>query len=366
EPVPDVAVDPVTNFEFQADTVDEGQDVFIRMQARNISETGMDSLLVKFSLVRNDRSLQVLDSIRIAPVPAGASVPFSYSFSTLNSGLEGDISLRVELNPNQDQQEQYVFNNLYVQPFYVRVDRFNPLLDVTFDGKRIINGDIVSPQPEIAILLTDENTFTALDDTSSFELYLRKGNIGGGFERIFLTDPRVDWIPAQLPENKARIFFYPGKVGPLADDNYTLRVQGRDSKGNVAGANEQFYEVNFEVVNESSVTHLLNYPNPFSTATRFVYTLTGNEMPEVFQIQIYSISGRQVKVIDLMELGEVRFGRNITEYAWDGTDDFGDRLDNGVYLYRVVTKMATEELNLRETGVEKYFKNGWGKMYLMR
>ncbi|MEL6191051.1 MAG: C25 family cysteine peptidase [Bacteroidota bacterium] len=366
EPVPDVAVDPVTNFEFQADTVDEGQDIFIRMQARNISEIGMDSLLVKFSLVRNDRSLQVLDSIRIAPVPAGASVPFSYSFSTLNSGLEGEISLRVELNPNQDQQEQYVFNNLYVQPFYVRVDRFNPLLDVTFDGKRIINGDIVSPQPEIAVLLTDENTFTALDDTSSFELYLRKGNIGGGFERIFLTDPRVDWIPAELPENKARIFFYPGKLGPLPDDNYTLRVQGKDSKGNVAGVNEQFYEVNFEVVNESSVTHLLNYPNPFSTATRFVYTLTGNEMPEVFQIQIYSISGRQIKVIDLMELGEVRFGRNITEYAWDGTDDFGDRLDNGVYLYRVVTKMATEELNLRETGVEKYFKNGWGKMYLMR
>ena len=88
-------------------------------------------------------------------------------------------------------------------------------------------------------------------------------------------------------------------------------------------------------------------------------------MPEVFQIQIYTISGKQIKVIDLLEMGEVSVGRNITNYAWDGTDDFGDKLANGVYLYRTVVKMPNGYTE-RNEGINQYFKNGWGKMYLMR
>ena len=37
------------------------------------------------------------------------------------------------------------------------VDRENPLLDVTFDGVHILDGDIVSARPEIEILLNDPN-----------------------------------------------------------------------------------------------------------------------------------------------------------------------------------------------------------------
>ncbi len=36
------------------------------------------------------------------------------------------------------------------------------------------------------------------------------------------------------------------------------------------------------------------------------------------------------------ELGPLHIGSNITDYAWDGTDEFGDQLANGTYLYRVV------------------------------
>lgn len=368
QPAPDGVVDPITNFSFRSDTIFEGQDVFLHMAAKNISVTDMDSVEVRLSLQRENRSRLTLDTLMIAPLIAnGPSIEFDYQFSTLDKSLEGLVNLIIEINPDRKQVESHYFNNTFIQSFEVIVDRFNPVMDVTFDGKHIINGDIISPRPEILIEVNDENPLVALDDSTTFELYWKQGTSAGvNFERIFLDDERVEWQPAQLPENKARLYFYPGKNYWLAEGDYTLRVQGKDKKGNSAGLGENFYEITFKVETDSKLTRILNYPNPFSTSTRFVYTLSGVELPEVFQIHIYTISGKRVKVVDLVELGDVNFGRNITEYAWDGTDDYGDRLANGVYLYKTVIRMPEQELKLRDEGVEQYFNNGFGKMYIMR
>ncbi len=57
-----------------------------------------------------------------------------------------------------------------------------------------------------------------------------------------------------------------------------------------------------------------------------------------------TVTGKIVRQITRAELGYIHIGRNITEYAWDGRDDFGDRLANGVYLYRVTTKSNGESI----------------------
>jgi flagellar hook assembly protein FlgD len=141
-------------------------------------------------------------------------------------------------------------------------------------------------------------------------------------------------------------------------------VQGSDRSGNISGDYE--YKVNFEVIRESSITYLMNYPNPFSTSTRFVFTLTGSQEPEEVLIQIMTVTGRVVREITEDELGKIYIGRNITEFAWDGTDEFGDKLANGVYLYRVKAKINGEDIKHRESEADTYFKEEFGKMYLMR
>jgi flagellar hook assembly protein FlgD len=117
------------------------------------------------------------------------------------------------------------------------------------------------------------------------------------------------------------------------------------------------------------ISNVLNYPNPFTTSTQFVFTLTGRELPEYMKIQIFTISGKVVKEIGLDELGPIHIGINRTQYAWDGTDQYGDRLANGVYLYRVIAKMRREdeaEMKLFTNRISSMFRNGFGKMYLMR
>ena len=52
--------------------------------------------------------------------------------------------------------------------------------------------------------------------------------------------------------------------------------------------------------------------------------------------------------------------------AWDGTDEYGDRLANGTYLYRVSLDDPQSQFGQRRTAADKAFKNDWGKLVLMR
>jgi len=273
--------------------------------------------------------------------------------------------LIVEVNPNNDQLEQHHFNNIAVKQFFVELDSRNPLLDVTFDGVHILDGDIVSAKPLINIILKDENQNLALSDTSLFRVRILYPNEND--PREYLTsDEGVTFYPADEgnldKENKARIelreFFQ-------EDGVYELSVRAEDQTGNNSG--EFDYKIRFEVINEAKVSNVLNYPNPFSTSTQFVFTLTGSEVPDFMKIQIMSVSGKVVKEITQDELGPVHVGNNMTEYRWDGTDEYGDRLANGVYLYRVITRDISGELyKEHNTNTNQYFKNGIGKMVILR
>jgi flagellar hook assembly protein FlgD len=117
------------------------------------------------------------------------------------------------------------------------------------------------------------------------------------------------------------------------------------------------------------ISNLLNYPNPFTTSTAFVFTLTGNEIPQNLRIQIMTVTGKIVKDITKDELGPINIGRNITEYKWDGKDQFGQPLANGIYLYRIISNnkgKSMEKFTQEGDNTDKYFKGGYGKMYLMR
>jgi len=84
------------------------------------------------------------------------------------------------------------------------------------------------------------------------------------------------------------------------------------------------------------------------------------------KIQVMTVTGKVVREIMMSELGNIHVGRNITDYAWDGKDQYGDQLANGLYLYRVQSTINDESIEHRATDADKYFKKGWGKMYLMR
>jgi len=364
ERAPEFALNRQSFFEFYGDTLQEGENLRLQLAVTNASDASADSLLVGYTIINQQNEAIPLNKVAQKALIAGETFISNLEYNT--EGLVGNNVLVVELNPNNAQAEKFSFNNVLIIPFMVLADERNPILDVTFDGRHILDGDLVSASPEILIRAKDDNPFLELNNPEDFSLELEHPD--GTKEELSMENEQIQFIPATQTQasegkNEASITYTPTF---LQDGVYTLTASAKDRTDN--RFSPEAYKTTFEVVNEHLISNVLNYPNPFTTSTQFIFTLTGSEVPERLSIQIMTVSGKVVREIGSEELGQLFIGRNRTEYTWNGTDEFGNRLANGVYLYRVNAYQQGKVLEKYQTNqkVDDLFKNGWGKMYLMR
>lgn len=363
DPLPEAALNPSALYTF-TDSASVGQLMNLETAIETLTELPMDSMLVRYKVIDANGVQHLLTDKKFRKLNGNDTLHAKISFDP--KPYPGKNYLFIEANPDNNQPEQYHPNNLGYVPFEIKTDQYAPVMDVTFDGVHILDRDIVSSKPLIKIQLRDENKFLALKDTSSMKLFLKYVDDPSAVKERIPFDGKVcKFIAADMSsgKNEAFVEFRPTFT---KDGIYQIFAEGTDETGNEAGQGNQ-YSISFEVVSKSTITNLLNYPNPFSTSTAFVFTLTGSQIPSQFKIQILSITGKVVREITKQELGPIRIGRNITDYKWDGKDQYGQMLGNGVYLYRVVTTINGEDVERRaNSGIDKFNKNGYTKMYIMR
>lgn len=364
--VPEGALAANLKFNFR-DTVEAGETIDFAIPFKNVSDVAFANTIKVNAYIRDRNNTQTqLVVPRLKAITPGDTAMLTYQINTQT--LAGANTLFVDVNPDNDQPEYTHMNNFLYKNFFVKGDVFKPSLDVTFDGVRILSGDIVSAKPHIMVKLKDESKFLPLNDTSLVTITLRYPD--NTVRRFRFGTDTLKFTPA-IPgsDNVATVDFTP--ILPM-DGEYELVVTGKDRSGNTAGNIE--YRVVFNVYNTPMISNMFNYPNPFTTSTAFVFTLTGSVVPQQLKIQVLTVTGKIVREITKDELGPLNIGRNITEFKWDGTDQYGQKLANGVYLYRVVTnlngnsldKFPTLDKNGSKVNTDQYFNKGYGKMYLMR
>lgn len=363
--IPEGAVAPNILFTMK-DTADQGEWVDFKLAFKNISQTAFaDSMKINFTITDRLNNPHPVTLPKAKVLVSGDTLVVNYKIDTKN--YPGANTVFVDVNPGNAQPEQYHFNNILFKDLFVKADDYNPLLDVTFDGVHILNKDIVSAKPHILVNLKDESRFLALADTSLIKVQVRFPLPDGTLHTYYFGGDTMRFTPANLSSgnNTATIDFMP--LFPL-EGEYELIVSGRDVMGNTAGALD--YHVTFTVISKAMISNLLNYPNPFTTSTAFLFTITGSEVPQNMRIQVLTITGKVVREITSDELGPLHVGRNITEFKWDGTDMYGAKLANGVYLYRVLTNLNGKSLDKyrpeSDTKTDKYFTKGYGKMVILR
>jgi flagellar hook assembly protein FlgD len=117
----------------------------------------------------------------------------------------------------------------------------------------------------------------------------------------------------------------------ISPGDHQLEVEVRDIKGNLSQLS-----IPFSVSGDFEIRVFGNYPNPFQDETIISYFINSTRPIDEFSIKIYSTSGRLVRseplTLDPSVTGDLITAANYHELVWDGTDDDGHQVANGVYF----------------------------------
>jgi hypothetical protein len=303
-------------FIFKPDTLLQGFTTTLNLGVNNIGYIPTDSLLLNFYLDGSDSSIYRTFLSNIS-VDSTKSTSFSISTSALSPATNHSVKAKVISNI----PEFFQFNNSINQTFYVSRDSVNPLFNITFDGKEIVNDDIVSAKPEIIITIKDNSPLPM--DTSIFSTF--------AFDDVQLsfTRPDLKFSYTPYPNSQATVKWTP----TFSDGKHTLEILAKDPSGNFFDSVSHKYE--FFVYNQPDLLNVFNYPNPFKNDTYFTFELHGQNPPEEFRIKVFTVAGRLIKDI-LIPQSELRVGFN--RIYWNGRDQDGDEVANGVYFYKIIAK----------------------------
>ena len=171
----DRAINPAAHFYMNKDTLQIGDSLRIEVALENVTEYDMDSMLTHNTLENISTNTNINTPILYDSLRAYDTLILKYNIPINNNLYDGNDKIIIEANPEtiDHQLEQYHFNNYAIIKFVGQSDKINPLLDVTFDGQHILNGDLVSSKPHILISLKDENKYLALNDTSPMQVYIK-------------------------------------------------------------------------------------------------------------------------------------------------------------------------------------------------
>ena len=351
----DLSLNPSRHLVFQSDTLLTGDELNLELAVENIGFILSDTSEFHITILDSKNSRWDTSFILKMLEPGDYQI-VSVSYPVMIGGNH-QIILNIQTPASNDAN---LFNNTGSLTFHVLEDLWNPILDVVFDKVHILDGDIVSARPNILISLTDDRVLSRpVSDSTLFDVFIQYES--EDLQKISFETGELELLQ-NTDEKKVELLYTPVYQ---TDGMYTLTVNARDLSGNAAGQNR--FQVRFRVITQQMISNIFNYPNPFSSSTRFVYTLTGSETPDAFMIRILTPSGKVVREITESEIGELRIGTHMTDYAWDGRDEYGDVLASGVYLYQVVVKdNSGDELQKFDTGTDSYFRKDFGKLVIIR
>ncbi len=202
-------------------------------------------------------------------------------------------------------------------------DHVAPTIEVTANGRPLIKDMLVIKKPAISLLLQDENgvNYTRSLSVSIDDMVLVEDGKAISQQEVSIPDSLKNAKAISVTTSPSLL---PGK--------HKLKVTVADVNGNMSTEEYAF------VVTDGfgDIRVFGNYPNPFSDQTIISFYVDSDNEIDDLSIKIYTTSGRLVRQT-MLTLDESVATDNIRtpyyhELIWDGTDDDGVPVANGVYF----------------------------------
>ncbi|MFM2038200.1 MAG: hypothetical protein RL432_1139 [Bacteroidota bacterium] len=202
------------------------------------------------------------------------------------------------------------------------LDSAGPEITVYLNDDQFIDGGLTDATPVLFCKFFDESGINTVGNGIGHDLTAVLDDKTA--EPIVLNDYYVAEMDT-YKEGRLKYLFFELEPGP-----HQLKIKAWDVNNNSSETSVNFVVKQKE---DPKIQRLFNYPNPFSKSTQFILEHNQSCSSLEVQIQIYTISGRLVKTLNEKA---VTTGFTIRGIYWDGKDDFGDSLANGVYVYRLI------------------------------
>jgi len=210
-------------------------------------------------------------------------------------------------------------------------DEQGPQINLKFDGNDFENSGFSTENPQITIEITDS---------------LSGVNIAGDIGHSIILSLDDDKVNVTDLFNYYNNNSYSGSIAyspsTLTEGTHQIVVKAWDNSNNSSEISTEFIVVNADKL---VLSRLLNYPNPVKDDTEF--TFWTNQPCEV-TIRIYTVAGRLIKKIDhhYAELG-------FNHVLWNGADEDGNQIANGLYLYKIQAKVRQNNKILSTEAIGK-------------
>ncbi len=207
------------------------------------------------------------------------------------------------------------------------LDDKGPKISIYLNDTKFVSGGISNSNPKLIVQLTDSSGINTTGAGIGHDLI---ATISGENENNIILNDYYKADKDSYQSGSAEL-----QLSNLNTGQNKIKVKAWDAYNN-SSENEVSFIVSSD--GKFKISHLLNYPNPFTEKTAFFFEHNQPFSNLDVLIQIYSPSGKLVKTIKYQELATN--GYRIGPINWDGKDDFGDKIGRGVYFYRLRVKAS--------------------------
>ncbi len=227
--------------------------------------------------------------------------------------------------------------NGYEEDFYIGGvsntalnDNQGPGIKLFLNDDKFVFGGMTDQSPKVFAMLTDSSGINTVGNGIGHDM---TATLDKNPRQLFVLN---DYYESDLDNyQKGRVLY---SLNELSPGRHSIQFKAWDINNNSSEAYTEF------VVAESAklaLDHVLNYPNPFTTHTTFMFEHNKPCTSMTIQVQVFTVSGKLIKTLDNYMIND---GYRNTSVSWDGRDDFGDPIGKGVYVYRLKVKTADGEV----------------------
>jgi len=202
-------------------------------------------------------------------------------------------------------------------------DDDGPQIDIFLNDEKFFFGGITNQNPLLLVKLNDTSGINTVGTGIGHDV---TAVLDDNSQKTFVLN---EYYKADLDKYTSGRVEFP--LSNLEDGRHSLKVKAWDVFNNSSEAYTEFVVADDA---ELALNNVLNYPNPFTSHTSFLFEHNCPCKELLVTIKIMTVSGKVVKTISQEVISDgFRIDKDMIN--WDGLDEYGETIGRGVYVYKL-------------------------------